>query len=440
MRARRLVLAAALGFAAVGAAPAAPAGARDKPWSWADLDIKGTLTYKGFAHFDEAPNENRHFRNEGILELEWARKFSEWSSLRLLGDARVDDNNFADGVHFQIPETTKRRSILNLREGVLRLRGGPMELTLGKQVFAWGTADAVNPTDYLNPWDFLDILDRRQLGIYSAAYTLVSGPVSHTIVVVPVFTPSRDPLLKGRWAPQAPEGPPFILDDREVPDGNTFQWAGRMKLTVNGLDVAVSYYDGFDNTPVLRESTVAVGPLPVRRLTPVYSTIKAVGTDFSTTWRKFEFHGEAAYRMIESRGRDDRLQWVLGLNYTFDELPVKWLERVEAILEYSRENILDKRAHSQYGPSTGFFSAAFGNALTGRLRFKFTEETQFAISGSANFASGPASYYTQLKLTHKLTDALHAEGGFDFLGGPDGSVWGQWERNDRAFVTLKYFF
>ena len=74
---------------------------------------------------------------------------------------------------------------------------------------------------------------------------------------------------------------------------------------MNGLDLSASYYDGFDNTSVLRESTVAVGPLPatVRRLTPVY--------------------------------------------YTFDELPVKW--RVEAILEYSRENVLDKRAHSGYG-------------------------------------------------------------------------------------------
>ena len=49
-------------------------------------------------------------------------------------------------------------------------------------------------------------------------------------------------------------------------------------------------------------------PFPVRRLTPVYSRIGAVGSDFSTTGRKFEFHGEAAYRMIESRGRDDRLQ------------------------------------------------------------------------------------------------------------------------------------
>ena len=43
--------------------------------------------------------------------------------------------------------------------------------------------------------------------------------------------------------------------------------------------------------------------------------------------------------------------------------------------------------------ATGFFSTAFGNALTGRLLFKFTEETQVAVSGSAKpcGASGAAT-------------------------------------------------
>jgi len=100
---------------------------------------------------------------------------------------------------------------------------------------------------------------------------------------------------------------------------------------------------------------------------------------------------------------------VAGLNYTFDELPVKWLERIETILEYSQENILAKRRHSEYGAAIGFFSLAFRNALTGRLRFKFSEETQLALSGTANFESAEPGHYLQLKLTRKLTDAFQPE-------------------------------
>jgi hypothetical protein len=119
---------------------------------------------------------------------------------------------------------------------------------------------------------------------------------------------------------------------------------------------------------------------------------------------------------------------------------VKWLERIETILEYSRENILAKRRQSEYGASIGFFSLAFRNALTGRVRFKFNEETQLALSGTADFESDPPGRYLQLKLTRKLTDAFHVEGGFDLIDGPTHTVWGQWRHNDRAFVLLKYFF
>jgi hypothetical protein len=47
----------------------------------------------------------------------------------------------------------------------------------------------------------------------------------------------------------------------------------------------------------------------------------------------------------------------------------------------------------------------------------------------------------QVKLTHRLFDALHAEGGVDLFSGERGkSFWGQWKDNDRFFFSLKYFF
>ena len=102
------------------------------------------------------------------MTIEEGRRPVVLGRLRLVGDMRGDDDELADGVHFQIPETTKRHSILNLKEAVL-----------------WGTADAVNPTDYLNAYDFLDVLDRQKLGVYAAAYSVTSGPLSQVFVIVP---------------------------------------------------------------------------------------------------------------------------------------------------------------------------------------------------------------------------------------------------------------
>ena len=420
------------------AAPAAPTA----PVPAVPFGITGVLQLRNFSHFHDTPRDHRNIRNEAIAEVKWKRSLSPWSEIRLVGDVRVDDDEFADGVHFQIPETTKRRSILNLSEGVLRLHRAPVEVTLGKQTYAWGTADAANPTDYLNPYDLLDVLERTKIGIWSAAFTATGGPLSYSIVFVPVFTPSRDPLPRSRWAPRIPPGFVGVVDDRELPgkDLDTWQVASRLKATVRGWDASISYYDGYENTPVVRRRQVAVTPFfTVPRLTPVYTRLQAVGLDFSTTFDKLEVHGEGAFKFVESRGRDDRFQWIVGANYPLDELPVKWLERIDLILEYSRETLLDTREGSPFERSRGFFSAAFRNAMAGRVRLKFNEETQFSLSGTTDFESAP-NYYVQFKLTHKLTDAFHVEGGVDVIAGPQDSFWGQWRDNDRAFAVMKYFF
>jgi hypothetical protein len=53
---------------------------------------------------------------------------------------------------------------------------------------------------------------------------------------------------------------------------------------------------------------------------------------------------------------------------------------------------------------------------------------------------GPPSHYTQVKLTHKITDAAHVDAGLDFFAGPRDSFYGVWKDNDRFFLMLKYYF
>src|SRR5204863_8836647 len=128
-------------------------------------------------------------RDEGIVQLEWRRRLAPWSDVRLVVDVRKDDDDLTDGVTFQIQEKNRRRSILDVKEAVLALRAGPLETTIGKQIFAWGTADAFNPTDNLNAYDYLDVIDNEKIGVYAAALRVTAAATSATVVVVPVFTP-----------------------------------------------------------------------------------------------------------------------------------------------------------------------------------------------------------------------------------------------------------
>lgn len=441
-------------LAGAGAAAAqAPAPPEKEPLSLAALGIKGKAIFKNFSHFRETPNDNRNFREEGILELEWARRFSSWAAFNIVAVAREDDDRFAEGLSYRVPDTSERRSIIDVKEMALKLKFDPVDLAFGKQIFAWGTADAYNPTDNLNPYDYLDVIDRTKMGVYSSSLGVAAGPVNLTFVLIPLFTPSRDPLAKSRWTPtpEAATGAGVadteagrfgltipaggLVEERRVPpnDVDNMQYAARVKTTVAGWDVSGSYYEGFENTPVLKRPRA-----PGERFVPVYTRMKVPGVDFSTTFDKFEFHGEGAFKFEERNGKDDRFQGIIGLNYTWDDLGVKWLQHIMFIVEHARETNLSSRSRSAFIES-GAFTNAFRDALAGRIQLKFTEETQFSVGGTMDLTKDP-NYYVQFKLNHKITDSLQVETGLDFFDGDRDNFWGKWRDNDRFFFVVKYFF
>ena len=397
--------------------------------------IRGEVVFKNFSHFEETSTDHRKVRDEGILKMEWTREFTQSTGIKLVGDARADDGDLTQGVTFRIPDTAPRRSHLNLVGAVIRLRNDAPELTLGKQIYAWGTGDAYNPTDNINPYDYLDPIDHEKLGVYSAALNATRGPTSFTLVVIPVFTPSRVPLPSSRWAPSPPAG---VVDDRQLPStsfGN-IQFAGRVRTTFRGWDIALSYFDGFNDTPAIRQSGV-------QSFTPVFTRFRAPGVAFSTTYRDFEFHGEFAAKFVESNGAEDRLEGIVGLNYTWDQLGLAWLEQIHGVLEYARAGTLatvdPTILRGRAATPTALRSEAFRNALVGRLQFKLNENTQIKLSGTADF-TGTLNHYVQVKLDHKFTDSLQLETGLDSFDGRSDTYWGRWADNDRFFAFLKYLF
>src|SRR5436309_13106202 len=197
----------------------------------ADFGLKGQAVFKNFSHFSAAATDDQTFVDLALLQLEWSRRFAAWGAAKAVVEARDDDFGYARGLHFQIPETDPRRSYLSVKEATLAARRGPLDVTVGKQIFAWGTADAFNPTDRLNPYDYLDVLDNEKLGVWSASARLSVPRVSLVVVGVPYCTPSRLPRAHRRWTPAVRSTCLAEVDRGERPGrrASATQYAARLK-------------------------------------------------------------------------------------------------------------------------------------------------------------------------------------------------------------------
>jgi hypothetical protein len=234
--------------------------------------------------------------------------------------------------------------------------------------------------------------------------------------------------------------PISILQDRQLPALDSVQFATRLKTTLGGWDLSISYYDGYEHSPVLREKQILKRTkfFPgVRTLTPVFTRIRSVGFDFSTTYGQFEFHGEGAFQFVVNRGRDDLFKWIMGVTY-IDDVPIAWIDSVEMTFEYARETVL-RRVDSSFSRSIGYFSAGFRNSLAGAMRLSLSVDTAVRIGAVLNL-DGPANFYLQPSVKHRVTDDIELVTGFDIISGPSNTFWGLWRDNDRWFMSLQYFF
>jgi len=153
---------------------------------------------------------------------------------------------------------------LDLREAYFELRGFIFEnvdLKVGRQRIAWGTADKLNPTDNVNaldmgdPWDF-----GRHLGSDGVQLSVYAGGLQFTGLAVAQFTPSVLPT--GQWAnalmpssmalPGIPLG--TVTTNVQLPGLSLADSATagvRVKGALLGYDLSVSYLYGRQSIPMV---------------------------------------------------------------------------------------------------------------------------------------------------------------------------------------------
>ena len=159
---------------------------------------------------------------------------------------------------------------LEVREAYVQLFGflsENLDVKIGRQRIVWGTADKLNPTDNLNPYDLEDVLDfGRHRGSDAISFDYYfNSEFSLQGVYIPFFQPANLPIgiFADALTPSVEMPPPFILngftDEVNMPAFNLGESAtagAKFKGFAGGVDFSVSYVWGRDGFPIGTYNTI----------------------------------------------------------------------------------------------------------------------------------------------------------------------------------------
>jgi hypothetical protein len=203
---------------------------------------------------------------------------------------------------------------VEVREAAFEARFGAVKIVAGRQIFIWGRADKINPTDVLGTRDYRrltedDVDQRLGLLALSASSPLAGGTLN--LHWVPEFRPTTLPQDFDRLG--------LPVDDLGAKKPEQ-QFAVRYERFGNRVDWSASIARVADRIPWL---DLALTPNGQPQLQLKHPDLTMIGADFATTVGKFGLRGEAAYYDYKKRdlgrsaARRPYFQAVLGIDRDF---------------------------------------------------------------------------------------------------------------------------
>ncbi|HOY32339.1 MAG TPA: hypothetical protein PKW80_10705 [Bacteroidales bacterium] len=399
-----------------------------------------------------------------------------------------------------ISDLSDKKKVLNfdadLREAYVDIYGlftKNFDVRIGRQRIAWGTADRLNPTDNLNPYDMEDIWDfGRHLGSNAIKLTYYLESFTFTGVAIPWFTPS---VLPGpEWTPAfmpAYEIPQMIIDTTFVPGlaipiyltpgviSDTLalpqktikhypSFGLKVKKSFGSFDLSVSYVYGRDALPLPAEmkSNITIDTFmfapQVRadatidiKTTVSFPVMKVLGFDFAGSIKGVGIWGEAACFFPQKNYMKRTLHYsVPGLGISKDSvmsdslvLDNKPYIKFVAGLDYTFKHgfylnfqYLHGFTHER-GPHelNDYYMLSFQwTSDNGRLKIGILNGG-IQVNDYKYFSKNIAWIYMP-EISYKPVDNAELILGAHLLDGNRTTSFGKVTRNDDIFLKLKYSF
>lgn len=386
------------------------------------------FTHRGFSEFRATvypqltPQDDDRLALEGHVRFEPAYKPVEWLTLVSSAEARLDNlEQIERKWRVDFRDRGAQRPALSIRQASATIRKGGITADIGKQFIRWGKADILSPTDRFAPRDFLEVTDGEFLAV--AGVRLQYGSTSHSLdlVWVPMFTPSRVPLLGRRWVPvPAALAPVDVRETVTFPDRS--QFGARWGFVGSGYECSLSYFDGFNHLPGFEADQRA---FPVIQLGRAYAPLRMAGADAAVPFPWFTVKGEVASLRTTSATADDVVLYVVQIERQSGEFSL--------VGGYAGEIVTTARSSFGFSPDRGLARAFLGRA-------SYTIDTNRSVAFEAAIRQNAKgawvkTEYSQAEGAHWRTTVSGT-----VIGGKDGDFFGQYRRNSHLLATLRYSF
>ena len=317
----------------------------------------------------------------------------------------------------------------DIREASVTVTPGPLRLTAGRQIHAWGRSDRINPTDVIGARDLRRLTEDdgdNRLGVagISAQLDLMGGVAS--LHWLPEFRPNRLPLSL----------PAPTSHDR--PGDPERQFALRYERFGQALDWSVSYADVADRTPWLDLD------LGRARVALRYPRLRMLGGDLATTLGAYGVRAEAAlydYDRGDLTGfaaRRPRVALVLGADR---DLPGQLNVNLQAVIRANETLPAPTGPRAAAARRNAAIQYAWRDTVAGaavRLRKPFGAERGSVEGSVAAYAGGGT--YAQFRVAYAVADGLRASLFAERFAGRSGSLFGGLEDNSLIAVGLRAGF
>jgi len=320
---------------------------------------------------------------------------------------------------------------------------GDVDLIVGQHVVFWGSADAFNSVDVINPRDLSNPLAgaaEQKLPVpLLRAVVHTDEDITLDLVLLPVFRPS---ILPGeRWQPEQQLTPPpgVTIVGQAQPVNNlpeaelsNLQYGARVTFPIDafsGGDLSLSYFHGIRGTPTVTANLLPTETPGEVRLQPVldYDTFDLVGVDFSVAVAPTVIRGEAAYTMTRDPDGTDpsignhSLSATLGAEYTF---PGGVFTSLQGMVDYL----------------AGDDGEAGDLDFSALLASSYQVNSRVSLEGAWLHNLSDGSGLVSPNLSYQFADGVTGNVGALVLYGSEDSGLGAFRSNSQLTVSLAYSF
>jgi hypothetical protein len=327
-----------------------------------------------------------------------------------------------------------------LNEAYLNFSHGFGELYLGKQVTTWGSADANNPTDNVNPFDyyylFLEGADRK-IGNVMLREEIFYKSLSVSLVLVPLFTPARLPIND----PDLPFIPavPFYHESKvkkPAAEAKNTEYGIRARLSLSRFEVAASYFEGNDR------QFAAPNPMD---FTFAYPRTRVIGLEGIGLYGDFALRAEGAYFLTEDREGDELFVRNPYFQYVAQ---VDWNApaRTMCILQYlgMASTLLDddteKETEDALPVGMGALFCGFAKSAVMAVVKKDIGDAPHQAEVRVLYDIDKEGYMTGGSFSFSPAAAFYLKAGINYFDGSKGSVFERLNGFTHLFLQAKYSF